>query len=125
MTGAKNFPNNMKPTTKLGPGCQQEPCSPLWNLDGKMDAEMAKAKAAYVPPTGTKIEQAREIIRRCEELDIKLRDQAIEAENAGDHEACWMNMATRAHNQRFLERLRADLKSPENVIAHPCGEEKA
>ena len=80
-----------------------------------MDAEMAKAKADYVPPTGTKIEQAREIIRRCEELDIKLRDQAIEAENAGDDQACWINMATRAHNQRFLERVRADLKSLENA----------
>jgi hypothetical protein len=88
--------------------------SPLWNLDKATAAEMAKAKAEYVPPTGTKIEQAREIIRRCEVLDIKLRDQAIEAENAGDHEACWMNMATRAHNQRFLERVRADLQSLEN-----------
>ncbi|MFT4177006.1 MAG: hypothetical protein QM627_10160, partial [Luteolibacter sp.] len=85
------------------------PGSLLWNLDGKIDAEMERAKAEYVPPTGTKIEQAREIIRRCEELDIKLRDQAIEAENAGDHEACWMNMALRAHNTRFLERVRADL----------------
>ncbi len=75
---------------------------------------MIDAKEKYVPPTGTKIEQAREIIRRCEELDIKLRDQAIEAESAGDHEACWFNMATRAHNKRFLERVRADLQSWEN-----------
>jgi hypothetical protein len=95
-------------------GCAALPGSPLWSLDGRMGAEMAKAKAGYVPPTGTKIEQAREIIRRCEELDIKLCAQAIEAENAGDHEACWMNMATRAHNTRFLERVRADLQSLEN-----------
>ena len=80
-----------------------------------MAAEMAKAKAEYVPPAGTKIEQAREIIKRCEALDIKLRDHAIEAENAGDHEGCWFNMATRAHNQRFLERVRADLQSLENA----------
>ncbi|MFT4175037.1 MAG: hypothetical protein QM627_00130, partial [Luteolibacter sp.] len=44
------------------------------------------------------------------------RDQAIEAENAGDHEACWMNMALRAHNTRFLERVRADLARMENEI---------
>ena len=52
------------------------------------------------------------------ELDMRAANirlaQAIEAENAGEHEACWMNMATRAHNTRFLERVRADLKTLEN-----------
>lgn len=93
--------------------------APRWNLADRVETAMSEAKAAYVPPTGTKIEQAREIIRRCEALDIKLRDQAIEAENAGDHEACWLNMATRAQNTRFLERVRADLLNLQNAQARP------
>lgn len=79
----------------------------MWNLEKSME----RAKAEYQPPTGTKADQIRELLKRCEEIDERCRENALEAEAEGDTEACWLAMATRAENKRFKERLeRALLK---------------
>ena len=80
-----------------------------WNLDARIAEELPKAKAAYVPPTGTRLEQAMQIMERCKALDASTLANALAAEEDGDAEACWMAMATRAENARFMERLQKDI----------------
>ena len=98
--------------------------NPLWNLEKTHDEEMAKAKAEFMPPVGTKIEQAREIIRRCEERDKSLLEQALAMEADGDTQGCWFAMAGRANNARFMERVHADLRSLENANCSATGSER-
>lgn len=99
--------------------------TPLWNLEKTHAAELAKAKAEYVQPTGTKIDQAREIISRCEARDASMLEQALAMEAAGDEDGCWFAMAGRAENTRFLARMRADLAKLERDFASESQREAA
>lgn len=64
-------------------------------------------------PTGTREEVGRELLRRCKERDARMEQTALEAEREGDHDGCWIAMASRAENKRFMDRLEADLNSEE------------
>jgi hypothetical protein len=78
----------------------------MWNLD-KLAKE--SEKAPFNPPTGTRLEQGLELIRRCDARDSSLAQRAIEAERDGDHECCWACMAARAENKRIRDKIAADV----------------
>lgn len=70
------------------------------------------------PPTGTRIEQGKELIKRCDDRDKKLEERAIAAERDGDSECCWMCMAARAENKRVREKIANDVAELEWVEAN-------
>lgn len=47
-----------------------------------------------------------ELIKRAEDRDEEWGKSAVEAERKGDSQLCWIYMAHRAENRRFLEKLR-------------------
>lgn len=69
----------------------------------------AAEQPALPLPTGTRLEVGMELIRRCQERDIRLEKQALEAERDGDTDGCWLAMATRAQNKRVWDKIQADL----------------
>jgi len=77
--------------------------APAWRVKEELEW------TPILPSTGSRAEQAKELIRRCDARDANLEQRALEAERAGDQECCWMNMAARAENKRFRDRLVADL----------------
>jgi hypothetical protein len=46
------------------------------------------------------------------ERDKRLESHALAASREGDDEGCWMAMATRAENARFLAKLKHPSKNP-------------
>lgn len=47
-----------------------------------------------------------ELIERAEQRDRSFEEEALLCENQGDTTGCWLAMASRAENRRFLEKLR-------------------
>lgn len=56
-----------------------------------------------------------EVLRRCRERDKRFETQALEAEREGDEDGCWLAMAARAENQRFIDKIEAHLRTKENA----------
>ena len=52
-----------------------------WNLDAHMKAAQP---VLLPPPTGSKLEQARELLKRAEARDASCLQDALDAERAGD-----------------------------------------
>lgn len=87
--------------------------NPLWNLDKA--SERAAEQARWSPPTGTRLEQGLELIRRCDVRDADLEKRALEAARAGDDECAWACMAARAENQRVRDKIAADVAELQKV----------
>jgi hypothetical protein len=70
-----------------------------------------ESNATFTPPTGTRREQGLELLRRCKERDIRLEEQALEAEREGDQDGCWLAMAARAESKRAMDKIQSDLSN--------------
>ncbi len=85
--------------------------NPMWHLE----QELSPSPDLALPPvTGSRADQARELLKRCEEREKRFLENAIRAERDGDHEATWFAMAGRAENTRLMDKLKAYLNEHGN-----------
>jgi hypothetical protein len=97
--------------------------TPLWNLEKMWQhAKSARAGSGSLQDLDgrSKAEAGRELLKRCQDRDAELEQSALEAERAGDHEAAWFAMATRAENRRFMQKLFKEL-APKPSGSSPIG----
>jgi hypothetical protein len=80
----------------------------LNNLE-KIVEEVEKTFKPLPAPTGTRDEKLRELLRRFDEREIKLKEEAIRAEREGDHDGTWLCMAARAENARGRAKILSSL----------------
>jgi hypothetical protein len=88
--------------------------NPLWNIEKMMEKQPSNL---LPPPTGSRIEQGLELVRRCDEREKVLAERAIEAERAGDEECCWMCMASRSENKRIRDKIAGDIQAIQKAAA--------
>ena len=80
--------------------------NPSWNLEALQQRLSKEALETWKPPRN-----AQEALERALERNQRLTEQAIECERAGDTEGCWFAMATKAENQRLIDRIKQDIES--------------
>jgi hypothetical protein len=61
--------------------------------------------------------QKYKLLVRAEERDKRLESHALAASQEGDDESCWMAMAARAENARFLAKLKTRRKEGPQGVA--------
>lgn len=52
---------------------------------------------------------AHRLLARAEARDKRFLESALDATREGDDEGTWFGMASRAQNQRFIDRLKAEI----------------
>lgn len=77
----------------------------MWNLD-KMTQDAADR--ALINPADPHPSDA-DLLKRCEEREVRFAENALAAERDGDHEATWFAMAARAENKRLMDKIKAAL----------------
>ena len=82
------------------------------DLTRMFNGESAKAvrEAALAAPTGSRVDVAAEMMRRCAARERRVCQAALDAESEGDEEGVWIAMAARAENNRFKARLLAEVE---------------